>query len=179
MTNNLSPQKSENFKKMGRYMVVIMWMIIFGFMYYGFSRWLEKENNPNPNPVTLINADGSRQVVIMRNKRAHYLVDGTINQKKVTFFLDTGSTYVAIPKKIASQLGLTAGASTNISTVNGSTKANFTRIDILTIGNLEFSDVKAVIVNNLNEDYILLGMNVLKNVKFSQEADALIIQTVQ
>ena len=43
------------------------------------------------------------------NRQGHYLVNGAINGRPVTFLIDTGATYVAIPAELQQELGPDAG----------------------------------------------------------------------
>jgi len=115
-------------------------------------------------------------VVLIRNRNGHYKFDGEINRHKVTFLVDTGATIMAIPGELQQKLGLKSGPATSVSTANGITTAYLTRLDRLSIGDIELFDVNASIIPGMGVDEILLGMNVLKHFELVQRGNELIIR---
>ena len=162
-------------KKLGMMFTVGAWVLGFLLMALGFSKILDRQNNPNQSIATLQNAE-FQEVVLTRNRSGHYVFDGEINHQKVTFLVDTGATTTAVPGELQRTLGLKAGPATSVSTANGITTAYLTRLDQLAIGNIEFYDVNASIIPGMGVDEILLGMNVLKHFELIQRGDQLIIR---
>jgi aspartyl protease family protein len=115
----------------------------------------------------------------LRNRYGHYVFDGEINHKKVTFLVDTGATTIAIPGELKQFLGLRTGRAIRVSTANGNTTAYLTRLDHLAIGGIELFDVNASIIPGMKENQVLLGMNVLKHMELIQRGDRLIIRQYQ
>ena len=162
-------------KKLGMMFTVGAWVLGFLLMVLGFSKILDRQNNPNQSVATLQNAE-FQEVVLTRNRSGHYIFDGEINHQKVTFLVDTGATITAVPSELQRMLGLKVGPATSVSTANGITTAYLTRLDQLTIGNIELYDVNASIISGMGVDEILLGMNVLKHFELIQRGDQLIIR---
>jgi aspartyl protease family protein len=140
-----------------------------------FNNILDHQNNPNQSVAT-IQGGGFEEIVLQRNRMGHYVFDGEINRHKVTFLVDTGATTTAIPINMQRELGLQAGLATSVSTANGVTRAYLTRLDQLRLGDIELYEVKASILQGMNGNEVLLGMNVLKNFELVQRGDQLIIR---
>ena len=151
------------------------WILGFLLLALVFSKILEQQSNPNQSISTLQTAD-FQEVVLIRNRNGHYKFDGEINRHKVTFLVDTGATITAIPGELQQKLGLKVGPATSVSTANGLTTAYLTRLDQLSIGDIELFDVNASIIPGMGVDEILLGMNVLKHFELVQRGNELIIR---
>lgn len=162
-------------KKLGMMFTVGAWLLGFLLMALAFSKILDRQNNPNQSVATLQSGE-FQEVLLTRNRSGHYVFDGEINHRKVTFLVDTGATTTAIPGSMQRSLGLEAGPPISISTANGITTAYLTRLDQLAIGAIEMYDVNASIIAGMGVDEVLLGMNVLKHFELVQRGDQLIIR---
>ena len=162
-------------KKLGMMFTAAAWILGFLLLALVFSKILEQQSNPNQSISTLQTAD-FQEVVLIRNRNGHYKFDGEINRQKVSFLVDTGATITAIPGELQQKLGLKAGPATSVSTANGLTTAYLTRLDQLSIGDIELFDVNASIIPGMDVDEILLGMNVLKHFELVQRGNELIIR---
>ena len=140
-----------------------------------FSKILDHQNNPNQS-VSSLQTSEFTEVVLRQNRQGHYVFDGEINHRKVTFVVDTGATTTAIPGHFERKLGLTRGPAYDVSTANGTTRAYMTDLDQLAIGAIEFQNLGASIVPGMELDEVLLGMNVLKHFELVQRDKELIIR---
>ena len=162
-------------KKLGMMFTLGGW--ILGFLLLGllFSKILDSRNNPNQSVAT--STTGSYQeIILQRNPYGHYIFDGEINHKPVTFLVDTGATTTAIPYELKDYLHLEAGPGIQVSTANGTATAYLTRLNQLKIGEIQLNGVKASLNPGLNNSEILLGMNVLQHMELIQRDEALIIR---
>lgn len=162
-------------KKLGMMFTVGAWLLGFLLMALAFSKILDRQNNPNQSVATLQSGE-FQEVLLTRNRSGHYVFDGEINHRKVTFLVDTGATTTAIPGSMQRSLGLEAGPPISVSTANGITTAYLTRLDQLAIGAIEMYDVNASIIAGMGVDEVLLGMNALKHFELVQRGDQLIIR---
>jgi aspartyl protease family protein len=162
-------------KKLGMMFTAAAWILGFLLLALVFSKILEQQSNPNQSISTLQTTD-FQEVVLIRSRNGHYMFDGEINRHKVTFLVDTGATITAIPGELQQKLGLKAGPATSVSTANGLTTAYLTRLDQLSIGDIELFDVNASIIPGMGVGEILLGMNVLKHFELVQRGNELIIR---
>jgi len=114
--------------------------------------------------------------VLKRNRQGHYVTTGYINGSPLEFLLDTGATDISIPAHIADKLGLKKLYPIEISTANGIAKAYGTKLKSARIGKIVLRDLKANINPNVDDDTVLLGMNFLKRIEFTQRGDTLILK---
>lgn len=163
-------------KKLGMMFTSAAWVLGLLLIVAVFSKVLDRQHNPNQSVSTLGGGD-FQEVVLQRNRQGHYVFDGEINRRKVTFLVDTGATTTAIPGYMRQTLGLQAGPATSVSTANGVTTAYLTRLEQLAIGDIELYDVSATLIESMGVDEILLGMNVLKHFELVQRGDQLIIRS--
>ena len=136
----------------------------------------EAENNPNQSVQTLTAIDGGREITLQRNRWGHYVTSGKINGRTVTFLLDTGASDVSVPAELAYELGLKRGMEQQYNTANGVITGYRTRIDRISIGNIELRNVRASINPNATDDEILLGMSFLNQLDYSQSGNQLTIR---
>ena len=160
---------------MGRGMMYIGWLLLLGLLTWWFGDWEESRYNPNREVVSSING-GQVEVTLKRNRWGHYVANGTINGKEVTYLLDTGATDVSIPGHLEKKLGLRRGRSYSASTANGTIRVYGTTVDKFTLGNIEMRNVRASINPYMKEDEILLGMSVLQHLELVQKGDSLTIR---
>jgi len=151
------------------------WIIGFLLIALVFSKILDHQANPNQSVATSISAQSS-EIVLQRNRYGHYVFDGEINGKTVTFLVDTGATTTSIPLNLQKYLRLKAGPAFKVSTANGIATAYMTRLDELKMGEILLTDIRASLNPGLPGDEILLGMDVLKRMELVQRGDTLIIR---
>jgi aspartyl protease family protein len=169
---------SHSTKKLGMMFTAAGWILGFLLLALIFSKIIDTQNNPNRS-VSTVQGGGYQEIVLQRSRNGHYVFDGEINGHKVTFLVDTGATTTAIPAHLQQKLGLRAGRATSVSTANGVTTAYLTRLDQLSLGDIELFDVNASLIQGMALDEVLLGMNVLKNFELVQRGDYLIIRQYQ
>ncbi|MCL2590560.1 MAG: retroviral-like aspartic protease family protein, partial [Betaproteobacteria bacterium] len=99
----------------------------------------------------------------------------------VTFMLDTGATQVTLPAKLGVQLGLRAiGPAVTVTTANGTAEARMTLINELAFGPFVLREIHATLNPGMGgDDTILLGMNVLKRLEFTQRGDTLVLRALK
>jgi aspartyl protease family protein len=165
----------DQLKTMSRWMISIAWLLILGVLTIYFSDMLDKQHNPNQIVETRAR-DGTREVVLQRNRSGHYVVTGKLNDQSVDFLIDTGATWVSIPKKIANDLNLVWGAPFEASTANGVTTMYATRVATVSLGDIQLHNVRASINPHAPDDDVLLGMSFLKKLEMVQRGDTLILR---
>jgi aspartyl protease family protein len=161
------------FRRSGKIMLAIAWLLIMGGIYWYFSSWDAREANPNTARV-LNQQQGD--LTLARNRDGHYVAEGEINGRRVTFLLDTGATWVALPMALGRELGLKRGAAVTLQTANGPAVGYQTRLASVRLGPLELRDVAAVMADGLDADAVLLGMSFLKRVEFTQRDNRLMLR---
>ncbi len=157
-------------------MILAAWVLGLVLLTLFFQSALERENNPNRDVQSVTNSQGVREVVLKRNRAGHYVASGTINGHVVTFLLDTGATDVALPGKLAEQLGLAGEATVMSQTAAGTVRSSLTRLDRVTLGDIAIQNVRASIINRMDSEEVLLGMSFLKRLEMVQRGDTMILR---
>ncbi|MDJ0880346.1 MAG: TIGR02281 family clan AA aspartic protease [Gammaproteobacteria bacterium] len=166
---------SHSTRKLGSTFTWLGWIIGFLILALLFDRILDKQMNPNQSVQTVMN--GSQQAIVLeRNRQGHYLFNGEINGKSVTFLVDTGATTTSIPAHMANRLGLSKGQRFTVQTANGTSYAYTTLLEILKLGEISFQNIRASLNPGLTGNEILLGMNVLKQMDIIQRDNLLILK---
>lgn len=166
-------QNSNPHSRGGKIMLMIAWLLIIAGLYWFFGSWEAKQSNPNTARV-LNQQQG--ELVLARNRAGHYVAEGEINGRYVTFLLDTGATWVALPTGLARELGLKRGAAVTLHTANGAAVGYQTRLDSVRLGPIEMRDIAALAADGMDADTVLLGMNFLKQLEFTQRGGELVLR---
>ena len=169
-----NPQDSS--KRLGVWMVMLAWITLIAMVALFFSRWTEKQHNPNQSLSRVVSDVGVREVILQRNRYGHYVVTGAINERPVTLMIDTGASDISIPQKLADKLGLKPGVPIRYQTANGVVTNYSTVLDSVTIGSIKLYKVRASINPHVNGDDVLLGMSFLKYLEFTQKGTQLTIR---
>lgn len=175
---NYDQQEDPNIKperRMGHGMMYVFWLLVLALLGYLFGNWEESRYNPNREVRSQVT--GSMvEVKLERNPWGHYVANGLINGKPVTYLLDTGATNVSIPGHLAKEIGLERGAPFTVSTANGTIQVYRTRLNSLSLGDIKVLDIHADINPHMQEDEVLLGMSVLKHLELVQRGNTLILR---
>ncbi len=164
-------------QRTGRAMLLMAWVAGLGLLTLVFQDVLESRLNPNATPLVQTSSDGSEEVVLQRNVQGHYVADGLINGRRVTFLLDTGATDVAVPEALADRLALDRGNGGISQTANGPVAVWQTVLDQVGLGSIHLEAVRASIVPSMPAGSpVLLGMSFLKQLEFTQRGDQLILR---
>lgn len=162
-------------RRAGRVMLVLAWGAGLFLATRFFADWEQSRSNPNQNPVSVVQGE-QIEVQLQSNPQGHFVVDGRINGRPVTFLLDTGATDVAIPIGLAERLGLPRGAPVGLQTANGQTTGYRTVLDSLGLGDILLHEVRAIVAPGFDGEQVLLGMSALKQLEFTQRAGTLVLR---
>lgn len=170
-----SPASDPNpHARLGKSMAWLASLAVLAVLTLFFNRHIDERENPNR---ALQVAPGA-ELTLKRSRNGHYIFPGTINGQPVTFLLDTGATQVAIPAHLGPRLGLKPGAWGQSITANGVVNIRATNIDTLAFGPFQLRDVAASLNPGMQDDFILLGMSVLRQLEFTQRGDTLVLRPV-
>ena len=161
------------FRRSGMTMLAVAWVLIMAGLYWFFGDWEAKQVNPNTARVL---ARQQGELTLTRNRAGHYVADGEINGRRVTFLLDTGATWVALSSGLARELGLKRGAAVTLQTAAGTSGGYQTRLDSVRLGPIVMHDVGALVADGMDAATVLLGMNFLKRLELVQRGGELVLR---
>ena len=114
-------------------------------------------------------------LVLRQRGNGHYFLEAMVNDKVLTFLVDTGATGVALPMSFARSVNINCRNKIYLQTANGVAEGCTTIIPKLVFGPFTLTDIPAVISDGLNQP--LLGMNVLQKFKVEQHNGEMHIST--
>lgn len=162
--------------RIGKGMVFAAWAVFLLLVAWLFQGELERQFNPNRDPVAGVAETGQREVMLRRNRAGHYVATGEINGVAVNFLLDTGATDVAMSSAAARSLGLPRGAPVTLSTANGVVQGYRTVLESVSVAGIRQHGVRAVVSPGISEDIVLLGMSFLKHLELVQRDGTLLLR---
>lgn len=166
MTN----QQHNHSAKLGGLFLIIGWIITLGLI-----SLLLHQAMYSPKAAILTQTDGKVTITLSRDYDSHFRIPGTINGVQVNFLVDTGASTIAISDRIAKQARLSRLAQIATQTAAGTGSGYLTRIPSLKIGDLEFTNLSAVIIPDMHGVDALLGMNALKHFEIQQRDNQMVL----
>ena len=122
----------------------------------------------------------SSTVVIPMDERGHFQTEFKLNGRKISALIDTGATYVAMNRTMASRIGIKVTSQDmkhKVSTANGQASAAAVVIKEVSIGKIRVSNVQALVLEDNALDGILMGMSFLKELdRFAIENRTLVLE---
>src|SRR5918994_3045500 len=109
-----------------------------------------------------------RTVIISRDSRGHFQVDGRVDGKRVGFMVDTGASVIALTARDAARLGIRPASrefTAEVKTANGTVRAARTRLNRVEIDDVTVRDVAALIVPDEALSENLLGLSFLSKLR--------------
>ncbi len=137
------------------------WVLIFIGAIGAFGIWSDIQGDLFPNQTRF--EDGG-SIVVPRARDGHYYITLDLNGTATEFVIDTGATDIVLTQDDAVQAGLNLQELAFVGramTANGEVRTAPVRLDTISIGPFEDTDVFAV-VNNGQMDQSLLGMGYLQ-----------------
>jgi clan AA aspartic protease (TIGR02281 family) len=140
------------------------------------STWTPKE----PRKTVATPADNGKSadteavsIKLKQHASGHYFVEGNVDGKPLVFVVDTGASFVSLPEKDAHDAQIYCDKTINMTTANGSSGGCTAKAKKVQFGRFAVSDVEIILAPNLTQP--LLGMNVLKLFKLSQDNNEMVI----
>ena len=108
---------------------------------------------------------------VAADARGDLVADGEVNGMPVRFAVDTGATFVTLPAREATRLGLDYrnGKKVVMETANGDVSAYRMKLDAVRLGNVALNEVDAVITEGDSLPIALLGMSFLNRTDMKRE----------
>lgn len=168
-------RERETARRIGVGMLLLFWVAFIGLGSWWVHQFLESRHNPNAHLVNAVTGEGE-PIVLERNHSGHFVATGRINGEPVTFLLDTGATYVAVPAHLAEPLGLEPVGSAWFNTANGRVRGELTWLDEVSLGGFAATAVRGSISHGLETDVVLLGMSFLNRFNIEIRDARMILQ---
>jgi len=120
---------------------------------------------------------GGTRIVLPVSSGGHFMTQGAINGRAVSFMLDTGATSVAMSEADAQRIGLdyTKGQPVRMNTANGVAQGYRVRLNSVRIGDVEVFDVDGI-VSQQPMPYILLGNSFISRFSMRRDADQMVLE---
>ena len=110
-------------------------------------------------------------ITLQADARGQFVTMGSINGGSVRFLVDTGATVIALPPAEARRLGIDylRGQQGQMQTANGVIDVYRVKLDSVRVGDIEASNVDAVVSASDNMSVILLGTSFLNRVEMHRD----------
>ena len=155
----------------------VLGLAMLTWLMAGFEK---QRDNPNQNPSANISSSARGEqyleVPLQRNQWNQYLVNGYVNGVEVVFLVDTGATRISIPAHMERELRLERGRTGYAQTANGTARTYDTILQHIDLAGITREGMRASIIENMDSDFILLGMNFLSTLDMEQSADTLVLK---
>ena len=121
-------------------------------------------------------ANDNASVTLQADSRGHFVTQVRINGLSTSMLVDTGATLVMLSADDARRMGIDykSGVRTSVSTANGSVPAYQVRLNTVQVGEIELSQVDAL-VQEINLGFGLLGMSFLNRTQMRRDGDQMIL----
>ncbi|MGJ7507233.1 retropepsin-like aspartic protease family protein [Variovorax sp. GT1P44] len=120
---------------------------------------------------------GGNRIVLPVSSGGHFMAQGAINGRSVSFMLDTGATTVAMSAADAERIGLdfSKGQPVRMNTANGVAQGYRLNLNSVRVGDVEVYDVEAIVTQQAMP-YILLGNSFINRFSMRRDADQMILE---
>src|SRR6202049_388644 len=125
----------------------------------------------SPAAPQAIPAAAANYAMVPTDEWGNLVADGQVNGMPVRFAVDTGATFITLPAREASRLGLDyhKGQKTVMKTANGDAFAYRLKLDTVRVGDVTVDNVVAVLMEGDSVPLALLGMSFLNRMDISRE----------
>ena len=115
---------------------------------------------------------GQASVILQANGQGHFVTQGQINGGTVRMLVDTGATMIALPATDARRLGIDykSGKIGYANTANGATQVYLVKLDSVKVGDIELTQIDAVIHEN-GLPIVLLGNSFLNRTDMRRDGE--------
>ena len=120
-----------------------------------------------------------QQVSIPRGEGGHFRVTGSINGQTVSFMVDTGATSVSMSSVQARRLGIDyalSGTPVRAATASSAVDGYQVTLARVKVGDIELSNVQALVLEGRFPLEVLLGMSWLSRVRMDEQDNLLLLE---
>lgn len=120
----------------------------------------------------------SRSMVVPRDARGQFQVDGRVDGQQISFMVDTGASVIALTASDAARLGIHPAQSefvAAVKTANGTVRGAPTQLDMVEVGDLLVRDVPALVLPDEALSENLLGLSFLSRLRRFEYSDGKLV----
>jgi aspartyl protease family protein len=120
---------------------------------------------------------GRGRIVLSVSSGGHFLTQGAINGRAVSFLVDTGASVVALSASDAQRIGLdyTQSQPVRMNTANGLTQGYRVRLNSVRVGDVEVYEVDAVVTPQ-PMPHVLLGNSFINRFSMQRDASQMVLE---
>jgi aspartyl protease family protein len=129
-------------------------------------------------PVATAAPINSRSMMVPRDPRGHFQVDGRIDGRQFSFMIDTGASVIALTASDAARLGIHPAQRefvAQVRTANGTVRAAPAQLDMVEVGDLVVRDVAALVLPDEALSGNLLGLSFLSRLRRFEYSDGKLV----
>jgi aspartyl protease family protein len=123
-------------------------------------------------------AANARSLIVPRDARGHFEVDGRVDGRRLSFMIDTGASVIALTASDAARLGIHPAARefvAEVKTANGIVRAAPLQLDMVEVGDLVVRDVAALVLPDKALSDNLLGLSFLSRLRRFEYSDGRLV----
>lgn len=122
--------------------------------------------------------NGNDEIVLTADALGHYVTTGYINDKSITFMVDTGASSIAIDVSDARRMGINYENAPviQLSTANGVTTGWVVNLRSVRVQGVEVNNVEATVGKGIGGGFALLGNTFLKRFDITQTNKQLVLK---
>ncbi|MGD2117284.1 MAG: TIGR02281 family clan AA aspartic protease [Chromatiales bacterium] len=120
-----------------------------------------------------------RETRILMNNRGSFVTNGSINGQSVYFLVDTGASSITMNASLARRLGIdyeTKGQPVLVNTASGRETGRAVKLDSASVGPIQVSNVRAIVLENEGLSMTLLGMSFLSQIEIENRANMMVLR---
>ena len=146
---------------------VTLWLLLGTGLFLALQAWQAQQRRSQ------FSAEGG-VIELRRGSDGHFHWPGRVNGLALEFLVDTGATRSALPQALALAAGLVPEGRVQSSTAGGTVQGWTARADLQLEGGVRFDRLPITVLPALGSP--LLGMDVLSQLQFNQQAGVLKLQ---
>lgn len=120
----------------------------------------------------------SRSLVLSRDRNGHFMAEGTVDGRRMSFVVDTGASVIALTRRDAARLGLHPAQrdfTAAVKTANGTVRAAPVELGRVDVGGVTVRDVRALVLPEAALSENLLGMSFLARLRRFEYRDGRLV----
>jgi aspartyl protease family protein len=163
--------------------LAVVTLVVAGLVPRYFDRMAGHAAPPAPAVVKTVApapaySGGPRTVVIERDGRGHFAIDGVVDGRRIGFMVDTGASVIALTERDAGRLGYHPGLRdyvAEVRTANGSVRAAPVKLDMVEVGGVMVRNVDAIVMPEEALSENLLGLSFLSRLRRFEYRDGRLV----